>query len=150
MLDWQMVIVALYGLGALFILVRGLHECYWNKKSYEEVLWERFYGAFALGDCVIFGIFWIIISLAVLFLNDWTLFLLILSVFWTIRSLGETNFWFGMQFAPMKRYPPKYFPIYRFFHDDSVYFIQQITWQCVATLAIISSLYFGVTWIRQF
>lgn len=107
-------------------------------------------GMFVWGDTVIFGLFWSLVSITCYFLQDWTLFKLTFSVFWVIRSLGETNYWFNQQFSSIKRNPPEKLPGGRLFNNDSIWFIYQICWQCVAVVAVISSIYLASVWLARF
>jgi len=54
---------------------------------------------FVWGDAVIFGLFWTVALIVAWVLKDWYLFLLIVSVFWVVRSLGETIYfsWLWLQ-----------------------------------------------------
>lgn len=110
----------------------------------------RPFGAFVWADMVIFGAFWILAGLLSLFFADWVLFLLIVSLFWLVRSVGETMYWFQQQFSPIKRNPPEKMIIYRFFRNDSVWFVYQIFWQCLTVFFIITSLYVGKVWLSAF
>ena len=89
----------------------------------------------------------LIISIVVIILNDWILFLLILSVFWLVRSLGETIYWLNQQFSKINRNPPKKFWTFKFFPQDSLWFIHQIFWQCIAVISIIFTIYFAKIWL---
>jgi hypothetical protein len=83
-------------------------------------------------------------------LNDWLLFWLIVSVFWAVRSWGETIYWLNQQFSTIERNPPKKHILYPIFHNDSVWFVHQIIWQCVTVISIVVSLYFGRLWLMKF
>lgn len=141
-------LIALFGSISLLTFFQAFFECKNKKNSFGTAnLVCQFYGSFVWADHVVFGLFWAGVSLIVLVLQDWLLFLLILSVFWLVRSVGETIYWFLQQFSPRKNVTPQKFWTYKYFHNDSVYFVAQITWQCVTIITMISTLYLSVLWI---
>jgi hypothetical protein len=147
---WQNAVVLLYGLISLIGFIWSYKRCRFHKDSYGHPPGlYGFLGAFVWADLVIFGAFWALASGMSLILQDWLLFLLIISLFWLIRSIGETMYWFLQQFAPNKGNPPEKFWFYRVFHNDSVWFVWQIYWQCVTVLTVITSLYLGFLWIKS-
>ncbi|HUW24636.1 MAG TPA: hypothetical protein VMW04_03345 [Patescibacteria group bacterium] len=145
---WQKIVLLVYALINLVVFARGFYECKVKKNAYGLTRPLFFLGVFAWGDAVVFCLFWLFSSIVVLLLNDWYLFLLIVSVFWVVRSLGETIYWFNQQFS--KSLPwnkPEKLPFYSIFHNDSVWFIHQIIWQCTTVVSTILSLYFGRLWL---
>lgn len=92
---WQSLVLLVYLLINLFVFIKGYHECKYRKNAYTLTRSLIFLGIFAWGDAVVFGPFWVISVLVSYFLKDWYLFLLIMSVFWVVRSLGETIYWFN-------------------------------------------------------
>lgn len=134
----------------LLIFLKGAYETIKKKNSYGWTLGLYPLGIFFWGDAVIFGLFWVIASAISLLLEDWNLFRLIFSVFWVVRSLGEITYWLNQQFSTINRCPPEKLPGIKLFHNDSIWFIYQICWQCVAVAAIISSIYFAKIWLGQF
>jgi len=113
---------------------------------------KRFYevlGGFVWGDVVVFGLFWFLVSIAVLYLQDWILFLLIVSLFWLVRSLGETIYWLNQQFTPRSNNHPKQYLATKIFKNDSVWFAHQIFWQCVTVVTIITSIYLAKLWLTN-
>ena len=107
------------------------------------------WGIFVWGDALIFGLFWFFASLISIVLNDWNLFGLIFSIFWVVRGIGETVYWFNQQFSTVERVPLNILPFHRFFKDDSVWFIVQIIMQCITVVSIILSLYFAKMWLAS-
>lgn len=105
-------------------------------------------GAFVWGDTIIFGLFWFIMSLVLLSMKSWVLTQLTFSVFWVVRSLGETIYWFLQQFSSINRNPPHKLFLYHIFKNDAIWFVIQIFWQCITVVSILSSLYFAAVWIR--
>lgn len=104
-------------------------------------------GSFVWADAVVFSIFWFLSALIGLF-HGTTVFLLILSLFWTIRSLGETIYWFNQQFSTIERNPPESLAFHDIFHNDSIWFVYQIFWQCVNVFTILATIYFAHAWIQ--
>jgi len=146
---WQQVVVLAYGLINLLVSVKGVYESKNNKAAYGLTPYLTPLGIFAWGDAVIFGGFWTLASIITIVLKDWYLFLLIVSVFWLVRSLGETIYWFNQQFSS-KTYDwnkPEKLAFHSIFHNDSIWFIYQIIWQCTTVISIIFSIYFAKMWL---
>lgn len=89
---WQKVFVLAYGGLSLVFSIKGLYESAKKGNAYGVTRTLFWLGIFVWGDAVIFGFFWFLASLISYLLNDWLLFLLIISVFWVVRSLGEAIF----------------------------------------------------------
>ena len=105
-------------------------------------------GAYVWGDTVVFGAFWFFVSVTCLFLQDWILFWLTMSLFWVVRSFGETIYWLNEQHSSKKRVNIKNKLIYKYFQNDSVLFIYQITQQCITVVALVASIYFAHLWLK--
>lgn len=149
MLLWQSVIITIYGFISLAGFVWGLRETKGKQNAFGSAGVFNLIGAFVWGDAIVFGLFWVFVSAATLFLKDWVLFLLFVSVFWTVRSFAEIQYWISEQFAQKHRNPPEeYRLLHKIFHNDSVWFVFQIFWQCVIIIGIIVSLFLGRRWLR--
>ncbi len=146
---WQNSLVLIFACFSFLIFLKGFHESSRKKNSYGITYFLLWMGIFVWGDAVIIGPFWVIASAASYIFQDWILFLLIFSVFWVVRSIGETIFWFGQQFSHITRYAPKHLPGYRFIKDDSLWFMYQITVQCITVFSIIISLYLANVWLKR-
>ncbi len=107
------------------------------------------FGSFVWADHIIIGPFWILASFFCFVLQDFTLFLLIVSVFWLIRSGGETFYWFLQQFHPRVGNEPEQFWINKHVPGEAVWFLHQIFWQCISVVALICSAFFAVSWISS-
>ncbi|OGM09470.1 hypothetical protein A2159_00875 [Candidatus Woesebacteria bacterium RBG_13_34_9] len=149
MLFWQKITVIIWGIISLVLFIKGLHESKNKRNVYGLTPYLLPWGIFVWGDAVIFGFFWFLISISCLILNNWILFLLIISVFWVVRSYGETIYWFNQQFSKINRNPPKILLFYKYFHNDSVWFIYQIIWQCVTAVSIITAIYLSHLWLKS-
>jgi hypothetical protein len=148
---WQQIIIVGYGILALMAFVTSVYACRSKNKAYESTpLWGIFFTGFVQADNVIFGFFWCLVCLVTLFFHDWLLFLLTVSLFWLVRSIGETLYWLFQQFIPRKGNEPEKFWSYRIVKSDAVWFMNQIYWQCITVITIISSMYLGYLWITSF
>jgi len=146
---WQKGLILIFCLVNLLVFFKGFYESKFKRNAYGLTRPLVFLGIFVWGDAVVFGLFWFFSSIITLFLSDWYLFLLIISVFWLVRSLGETIYWFNQQFSTIKRNPPEKLPGYSFFHNDSLWFVYQIVWQVVTVVSIIFSIYFSNLWLKN-
>jgi hypothetical protein len=144
----QQVLIAFWGTLALIGFVKSFYECAERKNPYGLTYIFRIYGAFVWADLVVFGIFWTLISLLALVLNSWYLFLLAVSLFWLVRSIGETIYWFNQQFSTLNKNPINRFLMKRIFHNDSIWFVYQIFWQCMTVLFTISTIFLASKWLQ--
>lgn len=149
MQNWQQILILIYALLAFFSAILGYKKCRFEKNNLGIVGFFTIYGAFVWADVVVFGIFWFLFSLVTIFLGDWVLFLLGLSLFWLVRSIGETIYWFNQQFSTIQRYRASDFPfLAKIFHNDyTVYFVLQICMQCVTVVSAILSIYLTKLWL---
>lgn len=145
---WQQLLVVSFGIISGVAFAKGYYECKYKKNPYGLMPYFVFLGIFVRGDAVVFGAFWVIASLVVLVINDWLVFLLIVSLFWVARSIGETIYWIHEQFAVKHRNPPSTLIGHSIFPNDSIWFVYQTFWQCVMVLAIIASLFIVRLWFR--
>lgn len=137
-----------WGVMGLAAFLKGIYECKTKKNPYGETPILFPWGIFVWGDAVVIGLFWFIASMVSYLLNDAILFSLILAVFWGVRSLGETTYWFNQQFSTVDRNPPKKLRGHRLFENDSIWFVYQITHQCITVISIITSIYLAALWIK--
>lgn len=147
--SWQKLLVVLWGVTSLVLFIKGFKESIYNKNAYGQSHFTYPWGIFVWGDAVVFGPFWTLTAFITSLLNDWILFLLTISVFWLIRSLGETIYWFNQQFSKVDRNPPKKNWLFKYFHNDSVWFVHQIAWQCVSVASTITSIFLSYLWIKS-
>lgn len=149
MTQWQQILVFIYGLVAFYAFLSSLRACYKQKKSFAETpIFGVLFSGFVQADNVVFGFFWTVVSFYILIVQDWILFLLILSVFWLVRAIGETIYWFFQQFHPRPNNEPEKFWFFRIFHNDSVWFVIQIFWQCITIITIITTIYLANFWLK--
>lgn len=147
---WQQAIIiifALYSLGAFVQAVMKINKKKKNVYGLTPVYY--FLGSFVWGDALIFGIFWFISSVVIFFLSDWILFWLFFFLFWTIRSVGETIYWFNHQFTTLEKNILKDMPGYGWIRSDALWFIYQVIAQCISVVSALMTLYLGAIWLKQ-
>lgn len=137
----QKIILFFFAISGLMAFLKGYFEVRQRKNCFGLAGVWSFLGIFVWGDAIVLGLFWAIIGFIFLLLGDWYLFLLTVSIFWAVRSSGEVVYWLNEQFALKHRNPPESLWLYKFFRNDSVWFIYQIYWQCVLVIAIVASVY---------
>lgn len=147
---FEFIIVLCFGLGALSLFLKSVYEIVRKKNPYGQANYGILYGGFVFADYLIFGAFFTLVALAILLLGDFLLFLLIYSVFWMVRSVGEALYWFLQQFSTLThKNPPQRYLIYRVVKSDAVWFVNQIIWQCLTVIFVITTIYLSAVWIRS-
>jgi hypothetical protein len=142
-------LIAIFGLLSLLLTVKAYFECRHKKNSFgltSKVC--NIYGSFVWADHLVFGLFWTIVSLVTFLLGDWLLFLLIVSVFWLVRSVGETIYWFLQQFVPRSGNDPKNLWVSRIVQRDAAWFVHQIFWQCISVITLVTTIYLSFLWLH--
>ena len=137
----QFIIISLIGIISLLSIVKGIHESIIKKNPFGQPFLLYIFGIFVWGDAVVLGLFWFLTSSICLLFHSLNLFLLIVSIFWIVRSFGEIIYWINQQFSPLIRNPPENLFGHRFFSGDSVWFIYQLFWQCVLVVSIVVSIF---------
>lgn len=151
MTNWQTFLIFIYSLYAFSGIVKGYIECKNKKNAFGASPFYTLLGAWVWGDVLVFGVFWLLVSLSFIFIfKNWHLYLLTQSVFWTVRSFGEINYWMNQQFSTINRNPPKNLLFHDIFHNDSIWFVYQTIWQCLGVIGIILSIYFTYLWTSSF
>lgn len=134
----------------LLVSIKGFYESKYKRNAFGLTRPLVIIGVFVWGDAVVFGPFWTAVSLLSLVLQDWYLFFLITSIFWVVRSYGEVIYWLNQQFSTLKRNPIETLPWQSIFHNDSVWFVHQIIWQCAMVISLVLTIYFSHTWLQTF
>jgi hypothetical protein len=148
MLTWQFWVILIWGLLNLVVFFKGLYEVKVHQNAFGLARFLSIFGVFVWGDAVVFGLFWALMALVTLTVGNWFLFLLIISLFWLIRSLGETIYWLNQQFSTIDRNPIKQLWGYSIFQDQSIWFVYQIFWQCVSVIAGVCAIYCAGMWLK--
>jgi|GEM_PF-476719 len=140
--------VVIYGIFSLMVFIKGVHQAIIKKNPYGQTTFIFWMGIFVWGDAVVLGLFWFLISLVSYLLKDWYLFLLVISVYWTVRSLGETIYWLNHQFA-LKDNSNFYKGLmgYGFFKSNAILFVYQVFLQCITVVSIIATIYLANLWL---
>lgn len=147
--NFQNLIISIILAVNIILFIKSYFET--NRKNNAFGLSKGFsvFGAYVWGDGVVFGLFWILVSIFCLIFQQWILFWLIFAIFHAVRSLGETIYWFNEQFATKHRNKPEDLPYFKIFRNESVYFALQIYHQCVSVIAIVASIYFAHLWLTS-
>lgn len=145
---FQVSTVVTYGLISILAFIKGIYEVNKKNNPFGEAPFLFFLGVFVWSDAVMIGLFGFFISLICLLIRDWILFWLIISIFWVVRSLGEIIYWINEQFSPIIRNPPETLLGYKFFKNDSIWFVYQLFWQCVMVVSIVFSILLARFWIK--
>jgi hypothetical protein len=146
---WQHDLVLTYSIFGFLFGLKGWYESSIKKNPYGQYFWLNFWGAFVWADAAILCMFWGIAGFIILYFNNWSLFCLLFSAFWLIRSLGETLYWFLTQFTNLNKDPAEKFFLNKFFPGGAVFFINQMLWQCISIIALLSTIYFAYQWIQS-
>jgi hypothetical protein len=148
-------LILIYGFFNFLIFIKGLYESKTKKNASGLTYFLVPMGIFVWGDAVVFGLFWFLVSGVVSWLNDWLLFWLVFSLFWVVRSLGETIFYFNQQFSKVNRQPSKDLPGYRLFQNDAlwqndaIWFVYQTFCQVITVISLVASLCFAKLWLQS-
>lgn len=146
--NWQTTILIFFLFYSILGFVKGFYESKDKKNAYGSSSLFNLMGAFVWADAVVFGLFWVLVVSFSLYLSDWTLFLLVLSVFWVVRSAGEVIYWFNQQHSSVIRKKPEDLWFFKYFQNDSVWFVYQIYWQCILAISIVLSIYLFNIWLK--
>lgn len=144
---WQTYVVAGYALLNFLIFIKAVHEVRNKKNVFGLAKLSGLLGIFVWGDAYVIVPFWLLTSIIVISLSDWYLFMLILSIFWAVRSSGEIIYWICEQFAVQHRNPPHTLKFYKFVNNDSIWFLYQLFWQCILVISIVCAIYFTFLWL---
>ena len=149
--SFQSFIIMGYLAYSLLCSTLGFIEC--RKKNYRGQKGTIIFyplGAYVWADALVLGIFWVISTAILLYLNNWWLFLTYYFIFLSIRSLGETIYWLNQQFSTIERNPGRERPLWRFFQDEhTVHFVYQVMWQCGSVSPIVLAIYCAHRWISS-
>lgn len=140
-------LIIVYAILSLIVFIKGLHQSIKKKNPYGMTVYISWMGIFVWGDAVILGPFWFLSSIVSYLLKDWLLFLIIISVFWVTRSLGETIYWLNQQFVKDNNNYYKKLMGYYFFKSEAILFVYQVFWQCITVASIITTIYFTNLWL---
>lgn len=138
MTDIQRLLVLIYGIISLTAFVRGYIHCKY-KHNRHGITPFGLLGIFIWTDAVVIGLFWMLASMLVLIIDNWHIGLLIISLFWVVRSAGEVIYWMLQQFATKKRDEPETVRWHSLFPGESVWIAQQVWWQMVLVFSLLAT-----------
>lgn len=148
--DYERLVVFFFGLGALALFIKSILEITQKKNPYGKFDLGIIYGGFVYADYMVFCAFWVTASFTIILLNDFLLFLLVYSVFWLVRSIGEALYWFLQQFSTLvHKNPPQRFFLYRYVKSDAIWFVNQIYWQCLTVVFTVTTIYLAHLWLSK-
>ena len=144
----QFILVFLWAGIGLLVAVIGFFAVAMRHRSFNETVWLFPWGIFVWGDAPVIGLFWFMVGLVTALMRDWPLFGTMFCLFWVVRALGETIYWLNQQFSGINRNPPARLMGYRWYGNDSVWFLYQIVWQMLTVVALVGTIYFANLWLR--
>ncbi len=144
---WQGILLVFVAIYSFTAFLKGYRQTKIKNNPYGLSKWFNPLGSFVWADAVIFGIFFFCVSIISFAFRDFILFLLIFSVFWTVRSIGEQLYWFHEQFAVNHRNPEHTLWMHRWFPRNSSWIANQIFNQCLSVIGIILSAYLFKIWL---
>lgn len=145
--ELQTFFVGLWGVYASTAFFQGIRQVRDKNNPYGLCKHYTPLGAFVWADAVVFGAFFAIVSVITFLLSDFILFLLVLSLFWAIRSLGEQMYWFLEQFATNHKNPEHTLWFSKYFKRNSSWIAMQVYWQCISVISIITTVYLFTLWL---
>lgn len=146
---WQSILLAFVGMYSLAAFIKGYRQTKVKNNPYGLSKWFFPISAYVWADAVIFGAFFFCVALLCFILNDFILFLLVFSVFWSVRSMGESVYWFLEQFASSHRNPEHTLMISKWFPRNSSWIAHQTINQCIMVVGIIASVFLFNSWLAQ-
>ena len=136
--ELQRLVVIVYGIVSLAAFIKGFWEVKYNTNRHGLTPFGLL-GIFVWTDAVVIGLFWVLASVFVLLVDDWAVGLLILFLYWVVRSAGEALYWMLQQFADKKLDKPEDVPWHSLFPGQSVFIAQQIWWQMVLVVSLFAT-----------
>lgn len=148
MVLWQSLLLIIFLLLQIILSIKSQRECK-NGCSFTLTHWLAPLGMFVWGDVLVLSLFWFFAGLVALLLQDVVLFLLIVSTFWLVRSIGETIYWFLQQFATVKRDLPHTLLGYSLVKNEAIWFMYQVMWQCITVITLLTTIYLSHRWLTN-
>jgi len=145
----QIGLMVFWGMAGLAAAVVGWRQVVVRNNPYGKTGGLFWLGMFVWGDAAVFGPFWFLAALVCLAVRDWWLFLLVVALFWLVRSVGETIYWLNQQFSPLNINPAGRLGGDKYFKMDSIWFVYQIIWQCVAVVSAVAVIYLSGRWLAK-
>lgn len=137
--------LSLYAACAFFL---GVFYSVKKKNAFGVTHWFLPLGIFVWGDALVFGLFWFCSSFLFFKMQSQWFTLFFVSCFWLIRSLGEMVYWLNQQFSKMIRDPAEQHVLFPLVKNESVWFLHQIIWQCIAVFSLVLGVWSGWMWLQ--
>lgn len=134
-------LLCLYAIGALGAVVESVREVVKKDNPFGIVRRYFFLGVFVWGDAAILGLFWLGAVIWTVMVGEGGLFLLVISVFWIVRSMGEVQYWLNQQYSSRERNRPRDLWGSKWFGGDSIWFVYQVFWQCMTVISSVWTIY---------
>lgn len=144
----QLLLLALLIVSNVALFFKSKTECA-RSNSFGLTRGLSVLGMFVWGDVLVLSSFWVLVAGVSLMLQSWWLFLLLVSTFWLVRSLGETVYWFLQQFASQKRDKPDTLLGYNLVKNESIWFMYQVFWQCMTVVSVVTTIYCASQWLES-
>lgn len=142
----QSIVVICYSVVSFIAFGLGIYNSITKRNPFGPTTLLTWLGIFVWGDALVIGLFWFLSALAALVMQSWVIFLLIISVFWVIRSVGETMYWLHQQFDKSSKYYEKV-PGYGLIKSNAILFVYQIYWQCITVVSVIATMLLVREWL---
>lgn len=140
----QQVMIAIFALFNIFVFFLSFFHTSIRRNPFGLTRFLLVIGAFVWADAVVFSLFWIFVSLISLTMANWDIFCLFMVAFWLVRSIGESIYWFNQQFSTINRNPVNTLLFHQLFPSDSIWFVNQIFWQCITVISLVTLIFLVV------
>ena len=107
-------------------------------------------GIFVWADGIVISIFWLALSLITFVLRDLWFLLAAISLFWLVRSIGETVYWMLQQFVQPNANKPHTLMGHRWIKGDELWIVYQVAWQCMTVISCLGFAYSLHRWLIDY
>lgn len=141
--------IIIWGILNVVLAVASINKIKKNTKECDFIWWWALpTGAFVWEDMLVFGLLHFIIVLSSVLLNNPQVWVIGFLVFWIVRSLGETLYFFLQQFIEPKHHPHEihhHFKVLRRFlgdiSDQKAFILIQIFMQSITVLSVLALIF---------
>ncbi len=121
-----------------------------QKNAYGLTKWLFPLGIFVWADGLIISLFWLLLSLFTILLRDLWFLLAAISLFWLVRSIGETIYWMLQQFVQPNANKPHTLIGHRWIKGDELWIVYQVAWQCMTIISCLGFAYSLHRWLIDY